>query len=119
MKIKDVAFTAYAVSDVPRAIAFYRDILGLEQGEWFNDRFIEFNVGSTAFAIDGDPPPGAEPGKCTGVNFEVDDVVAAREHLLRNNVAVSDVYDFPPCFMCLAKDPDGNSFTLHKRKTRE
>ena len=101
---------------MPRATAFYRDVLGLEQGEWFNENFIEFNIGSSAFAIDGDPPPGAEPGKCSGVNFEVDDVVAMREHLLRHNGTVTDVYDFPPCSMCFAKDPDGNSFGLHQKK---
>jgi len=117
-KIKDVAFTAYAVSDVPRAVAFYRDVLGLEEGERFNDRFIEFNVGSTVFAIDGDPPPGAEPGKSTGMHFEVDDIVEMHRHLLEHGVAVSDVYDFPVCFMCFAKDPDGNSFGLHQRKPR-
>lgn len=117
MKIKDVAFTAYAVSDVPRAIAFYRDVLGLEPGEWFNDRFIEFNVGSTAFAIDADPP-GYQPGSSTGVNFEVDDIVAARQHLMKNAVPVTEVYDFPTCSMCFAKDPDGNAFALHQRKER-
>lgn len=118
MKVKEVAFTAYAVSDVPRATAFYRDVLGLEQGERFSDQFIEFNVGSTAFALDGDPPPGAEPGKSAGMHFEVDDIVAMHEHLRKHNVTVSDVYDFPVCFMCFAKDPDGNSFGIHQRKPR-
>lgn len=118
MKIKDVAFIAYAVSDVPRAVAFYRDVLGLEEGERFGDRFVEFNVGSTTLALDGDPPPGAEPGKSNGLQFEVDDIAAAREHLLDRNVTVSEVYDFPPCFMCFAKDPDGNGFALHERKVR-
>jgi catechol 2,3-dioxygenase-like lactoylglutathione lyase family enzyme len=59
--IKDIAFVAYAVSDVPRAVAFYRDVLGLEPGEPFNDQYVEFNVGSIAFAVDGSPPLAANP----------------------------------------------------------
>jgi len=116
MKIKEVAFTAYAVSDVPRALAFYRDVLGLRQGRYFNDRFIEFDIGPSTFAIDGDPPPGQEPGCSTGVNFEVDDVVAARKHLFENGVTVSEVYEFPTCSVCFAADPDGNRFALHERR---
>ena len=116
--IKDVAFVAYAVRDVPRAVAFYRDILGLEPGEAFNENYVEFNVGSTAFAVDGEPPPGYEPGNSTGVNFEVDDVAAARQRLLENNVRVTEVYTLPVCSVCFAKDPDGNSFTLHQRHPR-
>jgi predicted enzyme related to lactoylglutathione lyase len=114
--IRDVAFVAYAVSDVPRAVAFYRDILGLEPGEPFNEEYVEFNAGSIAFAVDGSPPPGCEPGTCSGVNFEVDDVVATRERLAQRGVEISDVYDFPTCSVCFAKDPDGNGFGLHQRK---
>lgn len=60
--VKDVAFVAYVVRDVPQAVAFYRDVLGLQ----------------SAFAVDGDPPPGSESAACTGLNFEVEDIVAAR-----------------------------------------
>ena len=116
MKIKDVAFTAYAVSDVERARAFYRDVLGLKEGQYFNDRFFEFDVGSSTFAIDGDPPPGLQPGSSSGVNFEVDDVVAAREHLIENDATVTEVYEFQTCSICFAMDPDGNGFALHQRK---
>lgn len=92
MKITDIAFNAYAVSDVDRAIKFYRDVLGLKPGKYFNER------------------------SSAGVNFEVDDVAGAREHLLKHNVTVSDVYDFPSCSVCFAIDPDGNNFALHQRK---
>lgn len=113
--IKDVAFIAYAVRDVPRAVAFYRDVLGLQTGEPFNANYVEFNVGSTAFAVDGEPP-GYAPGTCSGLNFEVDDVATVRKHLLENDADVSDVYEFPACSMCFAKDPDGNGFALHQRR---
>jgi predicted enzyme related to lactoylglutathione lyase len=114
--VKDVAFIAYAVRDVPRAAAFYRDVVGLEAGESFGDEFVEFNVGPAAvFAIDSQPP-GYEPGTCNGVAFEVDDIVAARERLVKNSVTVTPVYEFPNCSACFAKDLDGNGFALHQRK---
>jgi predicted enzyme related to lactoylglutathione lyase len=114
--IRDVAFIAYAVRDVPRAVAFYRDVLGLKVGEPFNDEYAEFNVGSTAFAVDGSPPPGNDPGTCSGLNFEVDDIAAARERLAQQGAPVSDVYNFPTCSVCFAQDPDGNRFALHQRR---
>ena len=110
-----VAFIAYAVRDVPRALAFYRDVVGLQTGEAFNENYVEFDAGSTAFAIDS-APPGYEPGTCNGVNFEVGDVSKARERLVQNGVAVTEVYDFPTCSVCFAKDPDGNGFALHQRQ---
>lgn len=113
--IKGIAFIAYSVRDVPRAVAFYRDVLGLEVGEAFNEGFVEFDAGSSSFAVDGDPP-GYEPGTSTGVNFEVDDIVAAHQRLVDNRVDVSQVYEFPTCSVCFAKDPEGNRFALHQRK---
>lgn len=112
--IKDIAFIAYAVADVPRAVAFYRDVLGLEIGRAFNEGFVEFNVGSSSFAVNGDPP-GYEPGTSSGLNFEVADIVAAQQRLLQRGVEVSAVYEFPACSVCFAKDPDGNRFALHQR----
>lgn len=114
-KVKSIAFTAYAVRDVPRAVAFYRDVVGLGPGDAFSDQFVEFNIGPSTFAVDGDPP-GYEPGTGSGVNFEVDDVDAARARLVEHGASVTDVYDFPVCRVCFAEDPDGNRFALHQRK---
>lgn len=114
--IKDIAFVAYPVRDIPTAVAFYRDVLGLELGEPFGENYVEFNVGSTVFAVDSEPPLVYEPGTCSGVHFEVENISAAREHLFKNNVDVSKIHEFPTCSVCFAKDPEGNSFALHQRK---
>lgn len=113
--IKDIAFVAYAVSDVPRSVAFYRDVVGLPLGKAFNAGYVEFVAGSTAFAVDGEPA-GYAPGTCSGVAFEVDDVDAVRERLAGHGATVSEVYDFPVCWICFAQDPDGNRFAIHRRK---
>ncbi len=114
--IKDVAFIAYAVRDVPRAVAFYRDVLGLQPSESFSEEYVEFNVGSVAFAVDSSPP-GYEPGSCSGLAFEVDDIVKARERLIGSGAEVTEIFEFSPCRACFARDPDGNRFALHQRKT--
>ena len=115
MKVKDVAFVAYAVRNVPNAVAFYRDVLSLGPGDQLGDQYVEFTVGSTTFAVDGEPPD-QRPGTCSGVNFEVEDIASARDHLLKHKVDVTEVYDFPSCSVCFAKDPDGNRFALHQRR---
>ncbi len=72
--VKDIAFFAYSVRDVPRARAFYSETLGLQPGDSFGDHWIEFNVGNVTFGIGNGEPLGFEPGSSTGAAFEVDDM---------------------------------------------
>lgn len=114
--IKDLAFVAYSVRDVPAAIRFYRDVLGLEPGDMFSDHWAEFNLGSTTFGIGNGETLGYEPGKSTGVSFEVDDINAMRGRLLEQGVTASEIHAFPSCSACFASDPEGNKFALHQRR---
>lgn len=114
--IKDVAFIAYSVRDVPRARAFYRDTLGLTPGDAFGDHWVEFNVGSTAFGVGNGESLGFEPGASNGAAFEVDDLKAMRDRLQAAGAEVSEIYDFPACSSCFARDPEGNRFALHQRR---
>lgn len=114
--IDDIAFIAYAVADMPRAIAFYRDAVGLTLAKTFNDAFVEFGAGSATFAFDAEPA-GYEPGSCSGVAFEVDDVEAVRDRLNKHGATVGPVHEFRTCSICFAQDPDGNRFAIHRRKT--
>jgi catechol 2,3-dioxygenase-like lactoylglutathione lyase family enzyme len=63
--VKDIAFCAYSVKDVPAATKFYRDIIGLTPGQSFGDHWVEFNVGSTAFGVGDGTPLGFIPGTST------------------------------------------------------
>jgi predicted enzyme related to lactoylglutathione lyase len=114
--VKDMAFVAYSVRDVPRAQAFYRDTLGLVPGESFSDHWVEFNVGSSTFGIGNGESLGFEPGASTGAAFEVDDIFSMCERLKTSGVEVSEVHEFPACFASFARDPEGNRFALHQRK---
>jgi predicted enzyme related to lactoylglutathione lyase len=116
--VKDLAFVAYSVSDLPRAVAFYRDVVGLRPGQAFGEHWAEFDIGSTAFGVGNGTPLGFIPGKSTGAMFEVDDIEAARERLIAGGAGnVSDVNDFPNCRSVFASDPEGNRFGLHQRSS--
>jgi predicted enzyme related to lactoylglutathione lyase len=114
--VKDLAFVAYSVRDVPAAIAFYRDVVGLTPGESFGEHWAEFTIGSTAFGIGNGEPLGYAPGKSTGVSFEVDDIGEMHERLLKHGVTVTDVQSHPNCSVCFVTDPEGNQFALHQRR---
>ena len=115
--IRELAFVAYYVTDIPRAVRFYRDVVGLQIGELSNDEWVEFDVGNASFALDGTGEAlGIAPGTSSGAAFEVDDIEGMRARLHDAGVEVSDVYEFPPCRAAFARDPDGNRFTVHQRK---
>jgi len=115
--VKEIAFFAYSVRDVPRARAFYTETLGMTPSEEFGDHWIEFDVGNTTFGIGNGESLGFQPGSSTGAAFEVDDMPAMRERLQAAGVEVSEIFEFPACITCFASDPEGNRFALHQRRT--
>jgi predicted enzyme related to lactoylglutathione lyase len=115
--VKDIAFVAYSVNDVPRAVAFYRDVIGLKPSETsFGDGWVEFDVGQTTFGIGNGNSIGIVPGTQFSAAFEVDDVAAMRDSLVKQGVEASEVMESPVCFTTFVTDPDGNRFALHQRK---
>lgn len=114
--VKDMAFVAYSVRDVPKAIAFYRDVIGLVPGASFGDHWAEFDVGSTTFGIGNGEPLGITPGSSFAATFEVDDVAAERERLLKAGVPITEIHESPVCFSAFVTDPEGNRFGIHQRK---
>ncbi len=119
MNVRAVDFVLLGVSDVERAVRFYRDTLGLRPaGEWPPDWY-EFDAGGTTIAIAKPPPEAPQPPYSggTSVALAVADVKAALEELRARGVTiVQEVYESPVCFMGLIADPDGNLLWLHQRK---
>ncbi len=113
--IKDMAFVAYSVSDVPRAVAFYRDIIGLQPSEMASEHWVEFDVGPTTFGIGRGEGIGIKPGSQCSAVFEVDNLAEFRNKLKAQGVAVTDIMEGPTCKSCFVTDPDGNRFALHHR----
>jgi predicted enzyme related to lactoylglutathione lyase len=116
--IKEIAFVAYSVRDVPEAVAFYRDTLGLRQDGIDSDGWVEFDIGGVSFGIGNGEPLGFIPGKSNCLVLEVDDVAAERTRLLGLGVKVGDFIETPVCFMAFVTDPAGNVLGIHQRKPR-
>jgi predicted enzyme related to lactoylglutathione lyase len=114
--IKDLAFVAYSVADVPRSVAFYRDVVGLATTDVSSDVWAEFAAGPATFGVGRGEALGITPGTQFSVIFEVEDLLAMRERLARQGVDVTDVHETPVCRVFFATDPDGNRFGLHQRK---
>jgi predicted enzyme related to lactoylglutathione lyase len=117
MNITGIDLTAYLVRDPDRAVAFYRDVLGMtptaidDQG-----RGAEFTLsdGST-FGV-WKPDDAATGG---AIMFAVEDARAAVEYYRARGLGLSDVMESPVCFMAFGTDPEGNAIIIHQRKTRD
>jgi len=112
--INGIDIAGYKVADPAKAIAFYRDVLGMvpthvdEAG-----RGAEFTLSDgTTFGVWH--IPGAELGG--GLLFAVDDINAAVTHYRSKGLEISDVSESPVCFMAFAQDPEGNGVIIHQRK---
>jgi predicted enzyme related to lactoylglutathione lyase len=120
MKIIDISFFAYAVSDIKAARAFYEGVLGLTPNSEYdganNASWIEYDIGSSTLGI-GCAPGMWEPSqKGASAALEVDDFDAALETMNERKVPiVMGPHEFPSCRMVVIADPDGNRLTLHKR----
>ena len=124
IRITEVAFIAYPVSDINRARDFYENLLGLPPGEFNHEiegmpgkYWIEYEVGNVTLAISNAWETSGQSGP--SVAFEVEDLQEAVSHLKKAGVRfLADNIETPVCSFALVADPDGNGITIHKRKTR-
>jgi predicted enzyme related to lactoylglutathione lyase len=123
MKITDIAFFAYAVSDMKKSRAFYEGILGLKPNSEYdgsqNPNWVEYAIGNATLGI-GCAPGMWEPSpKGASAALEVENFDEALAMVKTKNIPiVMGPHDFPSCRMVVIADPDGNRLTLHKRKTK-
>ena len=115
MKVTEIAFTAYPVTDLARARAFYEGVLGLTPSPTTSPQWMEYYIGEHTLGIGS--APGWEPnpnGGCVGL--EVEDFDAAIAELKAAGVPFRfGPMPTPVCQMAGISDPDGNSLIIHKR----
>lgn len=112
----------YYVSDINRALAFYRDKLGLKPkmvklnapNPW-----AEFDTGGTTLALEEVPTrkPSQRP-RWSGavVSFQVKEIQKVKADLETRGIGfLSDVRDFGEVKIVQFQDPDGNLLELHQR----
>jgi uncharacterized protein YndB with AHSA1/START domain/predicted enzyme related to lactoylglutathione lyase len=115
--ITGMDLSGFMVKDAPRAIAFYRDVLGLEPVTVYSgDRGAEYVLpdGSDFGLWGGGGPIPFQPSN--GILFAVDDLDAAVAALKARGIPILMQNETPNCFMASIADPEGNSIFLHKRK---
>ena len=108
----------YLAKDLERAIAFYRDVIGLRPSAgstWDHGTEFGLDDGST-FGIFKMPYGPWYPSG--GVMFAVDDIDAAAQRLHDAGVRflTNGVLDTPACRVAWCEDPEGNTFAIHRRK---
>ena len=120
MKVTEIAFSVYPVTDLKRARAFYEGVLGLKATmvyEGDGAGWIEYEIGPGVLAIGAGAEhfkPSANGGS---VALEVDDFdEAVRELKEFGSKFVIEPMDFPGCRMASILDPDGNTVGIHQRK---
>ncbi|MEN9574596.1 MAG: hypothetical protein RL514_2451 [Verrucomicrobiota bacterium] len=121
LKVTDIAFACYAVTDFTRARAFYEGVLGLKStmltGETGGLQWAEYDIGATTLSIGSSPGMfKPSPDGCT-VALEVEDFDAAIADLKAAGVKFRmEPFPTPVCHMAMIFDPDGNTLCIHKRK---
>ena len=116
------------VSDIERAIAFYRDQVGFNLDHFTKTDQMQVAQltpeGSGCSVVIGNLPSQNEmpPGSMRGLQLVVADAAAAREELLGRGVEASEITVFDErdggTFFGFT-DPDGNSWAVQQLKVRD
>jgi catechol 2,3-dioxygenase-like lactoylglutathione lyase family enzyme len=114
---------AVPVSDVDRAKAFYERIgFHADHDHVVSDelRFVQLTPPGSACSIAiGTGVTDAAPGSVRGMQVVVDDIRAARDHLLAAGVEVGEVQSFPWGEFVFFGDPDGNAWAVQQIPPRD
>lgn len=98
--------------DMPRMIAFYRDVLGLRL-RTDDPGYKEFDAGGCAISLhNGTSEVGKRPPK---IVFFSRDVAAARAELVGRGAKLGKVMGTEGLIRCEGKDPDGNPYSISNR----
>ncbi len=115
VEVRAVDFALYHVADLDRALAFYRDVLGLPEGERWK-KWVEVEAPNLTIALallDSTP----EKPALSAIALAVDDVDGSVEKLRAAGVTIlHGPDDDPVCRHASIADPDGNVIWLHARK---
>ena len=123
IRIKEIAFTGYPVTDLARARKFYEGLLNLTpttQFEHDGKHWIEYDIGPATLAISNMSAEKWKPSPDgPSVALEVEDFDAAIGALRAAGVIfLIEPMDSGVCRLAIITDPDGNSLVIHQRHAR-
>jgi catechol 2,3-dioxygenase-like lactoylglutathione lyase family enzyme len=114
---------AVPVGDVERAKDFYVGIgFNPDQDHTVSEeiRFVQLTPpGSSCSIAIGKGVTDAAPGSVKGLQLVVDDIEAARAHLVARGVEPSEVQDYPWGRFVFFQDPDGNAWAVQQLPPRD
>jgi predicted enzyme related to lactoylglutathione lyase len=110
--------SGYMVKDAARAIAFYRDLFGLEPFFVYpENRGAEYELpDGSIFGLWGGGGKVMPFQPSNGILFAVADFDAAVAEIKKLGVEVIRQTETPICRMAMIHDSEGNIITLHQRK---
>ena len=113
MQIEQVDFVSVPTRDAARAVAWYRDVLGLRPSE-YTDAEVETANLTLSFWLPEEQGERFSPNE-NGIALRVADVHAAVDEVRAAGGDVMGIEDSGVCHMGFVKDPDGNVLILHRR----
>lgn len=116
--ISGMDLSGYMVQDAPRAIAFYREVLGMEPVRYYpDDRGAEYDLADgTTFGLWGGGGKVMPFQPSNGILFSVDDFDAAVAAVKRRGVRIVFENELASCSMVAFPDTEGNLVFIHRRK---
>ena len=120
MKVTDIAFTGYPVTNMPRARDFYEKKLGLSPTVYELEKgasWVEYEMRSGTLAITDIDPNWQPRDNGPSIALEVDDFDAMMIHLRDNGFTIcADKIDNPVCEIGTIQDSEGNMITIYSKK---
>jgi predicted enzyme related to lactoylglutathione lyase len=120
LKVTEIAFTCYPVTDMARARKFYEEILHLKPsmtvGEPGGMQWTEYEIGPATLALGAGAPDWHPRSDGCSVGLEMEDFDSAIAELRSKGVKFKmEPFPTPVCNMAFISDPDGNTICIHKR----
>ncbi len=123
LKVTEIAFTCYPVTDMARARKFYEGVLGLKPtmvvGEAGGMQWTEYDIGPGTLALGCGASDWKPRSDGCSVGMEMEDFDAAIAHLKAKGVTFKmEPFPTPVCRMAFISDPEGNTICIHKRHAK-
>lgn len=114
MRVEQVDFISIPTRNVARAIAWYRDVLGLPESDVSEGELETPNVTLSFWEPERDQMPFV--ANQAGFAVRVADVAEARSELEAKGVEfIAETWDSGVCHFAAFRDLDGNTVILHRR----
>ena len=123
LKVTEIAFTCYPVTDMAVGRRFYEEILKLKPtmsvGEVGGMQWTEYDIGPGTLALGAGAPNWHPRSDGCSVGLEMENFESAIAELRAKGVKFKmEPFPTPVCKMAFITDPDGNSICIHKRHAK-